>query len=59
MKHLVVLLAAAALFLGSCGQQEVGEMQRQSESVDLDNAQSAPKNTLFGGYAGLLHEPSC
>ena len=53
MKHLVVLLAAAALFLGSCGQQEVGEMQRQSESVDLENAQSARVELRMG--AGELN----
>ena len=53
MKQLEVLLAAAALFLGSCGQQEVGEMQRQSESVDLDNAQSAVAQLRMG--AGELN----
>ena len=55
MKHLVVLLAAAALFLGSCGAQgqQVGEMQRQSESVDLENAQSARVELRMG--AGELN----
>ena len=38
MKRLVIVLAAAALFLGSCGPQEVGEMLRQSEPLDLENA---------------------
>ena len=55
MKHLVVLLAAAALILGSCGAQgqQVGEMQRQSESVDLENAQSARVELRMG--AGELN----
>ncbi len=53
MKHLMVLLAAAALFLGSCGQQEVGEMQRQSEAVDPENAQSAVAELRMG--AGELN----
>ena len=55
MKHLVILLAAAALILGSCGAQgqQVGEMQRQSESVDLENAQSARVELRMG--AGELN----
>jgi hypothetical protein len=53
MKHLVVLLAAAALFLGSCGRQEVGEMQRQSEAVDPENVQSAVVQLRMG--AGELN----
>jgi hypothetical protein len=53
MKPMVVLLVAAALFLGSCGQQEVGEMQRQSESVDLENAQSVVAQLRMG--AGELN----
>jgi N-terminal domain of toast_rack, DUF2154 len=53
MKPMVVLLVAAALFLGSCGQQEVGEMQRQSESVDLENAQSVVAQLRIG--AGELN----
>jgi hypothetical protein len=39
MKRLVVVLAAAALILGSCRPQEVGEMQRRSEALDVENAQ--------------------
>jgi hypothetical protein len=53
MKRLVVLLAGAALFLGFCGPQEVGEMQHQSESVDLENAQSVVAELRMG--AGELN----
>jgi N-terminal domain of toast_rack, DUF2154 len=56
MKRLVVLvalLATAVTLLGSCGGQQVGEMQRESESVDLDNAQSALVELRMG--AGELN----
>jgi hypothetical protein len=55
MKRLVVVLAAAVLFMGSCGAQgqQVGEMQRQSESVDLENAQSVVAELRMG--AGELN----
>ena len=39
MKRLVVLVVAAVV-LSSCGGQQVGEMQRQSESVDVGEARS-------------------
>jgi hypothetical protein len=53
MKQLVVLMVAAALFLGSCGTQRVGEMQRESQSVDLENAQSVVAELRMG--AGELN----
>jgi hypothetical protein len=55
MKRLVVLLVVVTLFMGSCGAQgqQVGEMQRQSESVDLDNAQSVVAHLRMG--AGELN----
>ena len=54
MKRLAVLLVVT-LFVGSCGAQgqQVGEMQRQSESVDLENAQSARVELRMG--AGELN----
>jgi N-terminal domain of toast_rack, DUF2154 len=55
MSRLAVLLMLASVFLGSCGAQgqQVGEMQRQSESVDLENAQSARVELRMG--AGELN----
>jgi hypothetical protein len=40
----VVLLVTAAAILSSCGTQRIGEMQRESQSVDLENAQSVETN---------------
>ena len=50
MKRLALLLVVVTLFMGSCGAQgqQVGEMQRQSESVDLENAQSARVELRMG-----------
>jgi hypothetical protein len=56
MKRLVVLgvlLVAAAVLLGSCGTQRVGEMQRESRMVDLENAQSVDAELRMG--AGELN----
>jgi N-terminal domain of toast_rack, DUF2154 len=53
MKQLVVLMVAAALFLGSCGTQRIGEMQRESQTVDLENAQSVETELRMG--AGELN----
>jgi hypothetical protein len=53
MKQLVVLMVAVALFLGSCGTQRVGEMQRESQTVDLENAQSVETELRMG--AGELN----
>jgi hypothetical protein len=61
MKRLILLLVAAvavALFAGACGTQrggtqQVGEMQRESQAVDLENAQSVRANLKMG--AGELN----
>ena len=58
MKRLVlllVLLVTAALLLSSCGanQQRVGEMQRESRSIQPENAQSVRTNLKMG--AGELN----
>ena len=48
MKRWLVVLVAAALFLGSCEMQNVGEMQRESQSVGLENARSASAELKMG-----------
>ena len=56
MKRLVVLvglLVTSAVLLGSCGTQRVGEMQRESQAVDLENAQSVATELRMG--AGELN----
>jgi hypothetical protein len=53
MKQLVVLMVAAALFLGSCGTQRIEDMQRESRAVDLDDAQSVVAELRMG--AGELN----
>jgi len=53
MKRLVILLVGTALFLNSCGMQRVGEMQREAQSVGLENAQFARAELRMG--AGELH----
>jgi|SRR5688572_14515982 hypothetical protein len=55
MKRLVVLLVVVTLFMDSCGAQgqQVGEMQRHSEAVDLENAQSVVAELRMG--AGELN----
>jgi hypothetical protein len=56
MKQLVVLvivLVAAAVLLSSCGTQRIGEMQRDSRMVDLENAQSVETELSMG--AGELN----
>jgi hypothetical protein len=61
MVHLVVVaVAATALFAGACGtqrggtqQQQVGEMQRESRSIQAENAQSVRANLKMG--AGELN----
>src|SRR3712207_2803161 len=45
--HLLVA-AVAVLFLGACGAQRVGELQRDSRSVQPDNAQSVRANLRMG-----------
>jgi hypothetical protein len=62
MKQLVLMLVAAvavALFAGACGtqrdgtQQQVGEMQRESQSIQAQNANSVRANLKMG--AGELN----
>ncbi len=55
MRRLAILLVVASTFLGSCGTQgqEVGEMQRESRSVDPGNAQSVRAHLMMG--AGELN----
>jgi hypothetical protein len=51
MKRLVVLvglLVTSAVLLGSCGTQRVGEMQRESQAVDLENAESVVTELRMG-----------
>src|ERR671915_2048240 len=56
---LVVAAMAVALFAGACGtqrggtQQQVGEMQRQSHSIQAENANSVRANLKMG--AGELN----
>jgi hypothetical protein len=56
MGRVVIVLVAgavAALFLVSCGTQGIGDLQRESRSVDLDNAQSVRAELKMG--AGELN----
>ncbi len=50
MKRLAVLLVVATVFLGSCGAQgqQVGEMQHESQAVDLENAHSVRAQLMMG-----------
>jgi uncharacterized integral membrane protein len=41
---LIVMMGAIAVLAGVCGTQRVGEMQRQSKSIQAQNAQSAPNS---------------
>src|SRR5918995_6379983 len=55
---LIVMMAGTALFAGACGTQrggtqQVGEMQRESHTVGLENAQSASAELKMG--AGELN----
>jgi hypothetical protein len=52
-RSVVVLVAVAAVFLGSCGRQDIGEMERESQSIDLENAQSVRAELRMG--AGELN----
>jgi hypothetical protein len=49
----LVAAAAVALFMGACGTQEVGELQRESRSIQPENAQSVRANLRMG--AGELN----
>jgi len=55
---MVAAVAATALFAGACGTQrggtqQVGEMQRESRSIQAENAQSVRANLKMG--AGELN----
>jgi hypothetical protein len=52
-RSVVVLVAVAAVFLGSCGTPAIGEMERESQSIDLENAQSVRAELRMG--AGELN----
>jgi hypothetical protein len=52
-QSVVVLMAVAAVFLGSCGRQGSGEMERESQTIDLENAQSVRAELRMG--AGELN----
>jgi hypothetical protein len=52
-QSVVVLVAVAAVFLGSCGRQGIGEMERESQAIDLENAQSVRAELRMG--AGELN----
>jgi hypothetical protein len=52
-RSVVVLVAIAAVFLASCGRQSIGEMERESQAIDLENAQSVRAELRIG--AGELN----
>jgi hypothetical protein len=65
MKRLVVVLAVAAVFLGSCGVQgqRVGEMQHEARSIQPEDAKTLRAHLIMGagelkvsGAAGALKE---
>lgn len=53
LRSVVVLVAVAAVFLGSCGRQGIGEMESESQSIYLENAQSVHAELRMG--AGELN----
>jgi N-terminal domain of toast_rack, DUF2154 len=50
---LIVMMAGTAVFAGACGTQQVGELERQSQSVDVEDARSVRANLRMG--AGELN----
>ena len=46
--HLLVATVPVALFVGGCQTQQVGEMQRESRSIQPENAQSVRANLRMG-----------
>jgi hypothetical protein len=46
--HLLVAAVLVALLGGACGSQQVGEMQRESRSIQPENAQSVRVNLKMG-----------
>jgi len=53
MGRTIILLTAVALFVSSCGPQDVGELRREAQTVDLENAGSARAQLRMG--AGELN----
>src|SRR5918998_2889527 len=60
---LIVLMAGTALFAGACGVKQVGDLQRPSQSVDVEEARSVRADLRMGagelnlsGGAGTLME---
>ena len=51
--HLLVATAAVALFVSACQTQEVGDLQRESRSIQPENAQSVRVDLRMG--AGELN----
>src|SRR5215217_6793297 len=59
---LIIMMGAIAVLAGACGTQRVGEMQRQSKSIQAQDAQSvraklemgAGKLNLIGGANQLM-----
>jgi hypothetical protein len=45
---LIVMMAATVLFAGACGVKQVGSLQRQSQSVDVDEARSVRADLRMG-----------
>ena len=50
---LIVMMAGTALFAGACGVKQVGDLQRQSQSVDVEEARSVRADLRMG--AGELN----
>jgi hypothetical protein len=45
---LIVMMAGTALFAGACGVKQVGDLQRQSQSVDVGEARSVRADLRMG-----------
>jgi hypothetical protein len=45
---LIVMMAATVLCVGACGVKQVGSLQRQSQSVDVDEARSVRADLRMG-----------
>jgi len=50
---LIVMIAGTAVFAGACGAKQVGDLQRQSQSVDVEEARSVRADLRMG--AGELN----
>jgi hypothetical protein len=45
---LIVVMSGTAVFVGACGVKQVGELQRQSQSVDVEEASSVRADLRMG-----------